>query len=202
MFIVDLKTPGITVNPLWEMSGTRTNEVFYDEVRVPKKYLVGEQNRGWYYMVSALDLERMMTVGSLERGFEELVVYTKTTLKNGVPLFKDQLVRHKLADMAIEISVGRNLVHRVIWQQDNGIIPNYETAVLKLFVSELNQRFIQVALDILGMYGLLKRESKYSVLNGMIERDFRGSFLMSIGGGASEIMRNIIAMKGARLPRR
>jgi alkylation response protein AidB-like acyl-CoA dehydrogenase len=202
MFIVDLKTPGITVNPLWEMSGTRTNEVFYEEVRVPKKYLVGEKNRGWYYMVSAIDLERMMTVGNLERGFEELVAYTKTTLKNGVPLLKDPLVRQKLADIAIEISVGRNLAHRVIWQQDNGIIPNYETAVLKLFVSELNQRFIQVALDILGMCGILKRESKYSVLNGMIERDFRGSFVMSIGGGASEIMRNIIAIKGAGLPRR
>jgi alkylation response protein AidB-like acyl-CoA dehydrogenase len=201
IFIVDLKTLGITVNPLWEMSGTRTNEVFYDDVIVPKKYLVGEKNMGWYYMLSALDLERMMTVSALQRGLEELVLYTKATLKNGVPLIKDSLVRHKLAEMAIEISVGRNLVYRVMWLQDNGIIPNYETAGLKVFVSELHQRFVRVALDILGMHGLLRRESKYSVLDGMMERDFRGSFLMSIGGGTSEIMRNVIAVRGAGLPR-
>ena len=201
MFIVDLKTPGITVSPLWEMSGTRTNEVFYNEVRVPKNYLVGKKNQGWYYMVSAIDLERMMAVGNLERAFKELVIYTKSSLKNGIPLFKNPLVRQKLADMAIEINVARNLVHRVIWLQDKGMIPNYESAILKLFVSELNQRFTQVGLDILGIYGLLRRDSKYSVLNGMIERDFRGSFLMSIGGGTSEIMRNIIALRGVGLPR-
>jgi hypothetical protein len=88
-----------------------------------------------------------------------------------------------------------------MWLQDNGIIPNYETAGLKVFVSELHQRFVRVALDILGMYGLLRRESKYSVLDGMMEQDFRGSFLMSIGGGTSEIMRNVIAVRGAGLPR-
>jgi len=202
MLIIDLKTPGITINPLWEMSDTRTNEVFYNEVRVPKRYLVGEKNRGWYYMVSALDLERMMAVGNLERAFEELIVYAKTTLRNGEPLSKNPLVRQKLADMAIEIDVGRNLVHRVIWLQDKGSIPNYESAILKLFVSELHQRFVQVGLDILGIYGLLRKDSKYSVLNGMIERDFRGSFLMSIGGGTSEIMRNIIALRGVGLPRK
>jgi 3-oxocholest-4-en-26-oyl-CoA dehydrogenase alpha subunit len=201
MFIVDLKLPGITFNPLWEMSGSRTNEVFYDDVHVPKKCLVGEKNRGWYYMVSALDLERMQTVGSLKRAFEELLHYTKVTLKHGVPLFKNQSVRSKLAEMAIEISVGQNLVHRVMWLQDKGIIPNYETAEVKLFVSELHQRFVQIAIDILGMYGLLAKGSKYSVLNGIIERDFKGSFVMSIGGGASEIMRNVIALKGVGLPR-
>jgi 3-oxocholest-4-en-26-oyl-CoA dehydrogenase alpha subunit len=201
MFIVDLKTPGITVNPLWEMSGSRTNEVFYDEVHVPKKCLVGEKNRGWYYMVSALDLERMQTVGTLKKAFEELLHYTKVTLKQGAPLIKNQSVRNKLAEMAIEISVGQNLVHRVMWLQDNGIIPNYETAEVKLFVSELHQRFVQAAIDILGMYGLLARGSRYSVLNGMLERDFKGSFVMSIGGGASEIMRNVIALKGVGLPR-
>jgi 3-oxocholest-4-en-26-oyl-CoA dehydrogenase alpha subunit len=201
MFVVDMKSPGIAVNPLWEMSGTRTNEVFYDDVHVPKQRLVGEKNRGWYYMVSALDLERMMTVGALQRAFDELLFHAKTTIRRGVPLFKDPLIRDKLAEIAIEIGVGRNLVHRVMWLQDQGIIPNYETSGLKLFVSELHQKFVRVALEVLGMNGLLRTNSKYAVLNGMIERDFRASFLMSIGGGASEIMRNVIAIKGAGLPR-
>lgn len=201
LFVVDLKSLGITISPLWEMAGLRTNEVFYDEVRVSKRYLVGEKNQGWYYMVSALDLERMLTVGNLERILEELIDYVKKTLKNGIPLSKDPLVRQKLADIAIEIRVAHNLVRRVIWLQDSEIIPNYETAQSKLFIGELIQHVAQVGLEILGLYGQLRKDSKYSVFKGMMESYFRGSFLNTIGGGTSEIMRNIIALRGLGLPR-
>jgi len=201
IFIVDLKTKGITISPLWEMADMRTNEVFYDDVRVPKEYLVGQKNQGWYYMVSAIDLERMITVRNLERSLEELITYAKNTLKNGIPLSKDPLVRQKLAEVAIEINVARNLVRYVSWLQDKEIIPNCESAILKVFVTEVNQRVAQAGLEILGLYGQLQKESKYSVLNGMMERYFRGSFLLTIGGGTSEIMRNIIAIRGLGLPR-
>ena len=201
LFVVDLKYPGITISPLWEMAGLRTNEVFYDEVRVSKRYLVGEKNRGWYYMASALDLERLLTVGNLERILEELIGYVKKTMKYGMPLSKDPLVRQKLADIAIEIRVAHNLVRRVIWLQDNEIIPNYETAQLKLFIGELIQHVAQVGLEILGLYGQLRKESKYSVLEGLMDCLFRGSFLNTIGGGTSEIQRNIIATRGLGLPR-
>ena len=201
MFIVDLKTPGITINPLWEITDIRTNEVFYNEVRVPKRYMVGEKNHGWYYMVSALDLERVITIGNLEQIFEKLITYAKNTMKNGAPLSKDPLVRQKLADIAIEINVGRNLIRRVVWLQDKGTIPNYEASMLKLFVTELHQRIAETGLEILGLYGQLRKGSKYSVLEGMVERRFRGSFFMTIGGGTSEVMRNIIALRGLKLPR-
>ena len=201
MFIVDLKTPGITISPLWEITDIRTNEVFYDEVRVPKRYMVGEKNHGWYYMVSALDLERVITIGNLEQIFEKLITYAKNTMKNGAPLSKDPLVRQKLADIAIEINVGRNLIRRVVWLQDKGTIPNYEASMLKLFVTELHQRIAETGLEILGLYGQLRKGSKYSVLEGMVERRFRGSFFMTIGGGTSEVMRNIIALRGLKLPR-
>jgi alkylation response protein AidB-like acyl-CoA dehydrogenase len=201
MFIVDLRTPGIRINPLWEITDIRTNEVFYNEVRVPKRYMVGEKNHGWYYMVSALDLERIITIGNLEQIFEKLVTYAKSTMKNGVPLSKDPLVRQKLADIAIEINVGRNLIRRVVWLQDKGTIPNYEASMLKLFVTELHQRIAQASLEILGLYGQLRKGSKYSVFEGMVERRFRGSFFMTIGGGTSEVMRNIIAVRGLKLPR-
>lgn len=164
MFIVDLKTPGITISPLWEITDIRTNEVFYDEVRVPKRYMVGEKNHGWYYMVSALDLERVITIGNLEQIFEKLITYAKNTMKNGAPLSKDPLVRQKLADIAIEINVGRNLIRRVVWLQDKGTIPNYEASMLKLFVTELHQRIAEAGLEILGLYGQLRKGSKYSVL--------------------------------------
>ena len=201
MFIVDLKSPGISISPLWEMADTRTNEVFYDEVRVPKRYLVGEKNMGWYYMAEALDLERMITVGGVERTFEALVTYTKGTLKDGVPLSKDPFVRQKLVDLAVEINIARNLIRQVVWLQDKGTVPTWETALLKVFVCELYQKISREALDIIGLQGQLRKTSKYSVLEGMIERFFRSTFVMTIGGGSSEIMRNIIASRGLGLPR-
>jgi alkylation response protein AidB-like acyl-CoA dehydrogenase len=200
MFVVDLKTPGISLSPLWEMSDMRTNEVFYDEVRVPKQCLVGEENRGWYYIVEALDLERLLTVGALERTLKEIIEYTQNTLINGKLLSEDPLTRQRLADMAIEIRVARNLVRRVVWLQDKGTVPNVEAAILKAFVCEVYQRVVEKGLEILGLYGLLRKNSKYSVLEGMIERLFRASFVLTIGGGSSEIMRNIIAKRGLRLP--
>ncbi len=201
MFIVDLQSPRISISPLWEMADTRTNEVFYDGVRVPKRYLVGEKDMGWYYMAEALDLERMITVGGVERTFEELVTYAKTTLKNGVPLSKDPLVRQKLADLAVEINIARNLIRQVVWLQDKGKVPTWETALLKVFVCELYQKISREALDIVGMQGQLRRASKHSVHEGMLERFFRSTFVMTIGGGSSEIMRNIIATRGLGLPR-
>jgi hypothetical protein len=201
MFIVDLKSPGITINPLWEMADTRTNEIFYDEVRVPKRYLVGEKNMGWYYMTEALDLERMLTIGGVEKTFDDLLTYTKNTFRKGAALSEDPLVRHKLADLAIEISIARNLIRQVVWLEDKEIIPSYESAALKLFVSELYQKLGQTGLEILGLYGQLRKSSKYSVLEGRMERFFRASFIITIGAGTSEILRNIIATRGLGLPR-
>lgn len=201
MFVVDLKTPGISISPLWEMSDTRTNQVFYDDVRVPKKYLVGEKNRGWYYMASALELERILTISGAERTLDDLIYYTKNTLKNGVPLSKDPVVRQKLAEMAIEINVGHNLIRRVVSLLDKEIVPKYEASLLKLYVSEVIQRMARIGMEVIGPYSLLRKDSKYVLLEGRIERQFRASFVLTIGGGSSEIMRNVIALRGLGLPK-
>ena len=201
MFIVDLKSRGITLKPLWEISGMRTNEVFYDEVRVSKRYLVGEKNRGFYYMASALDLERLITVGGLQRMYDELVAYTKEVSCNGTLLCKNLLVRQKLAELFIEISVTRNFARQVAWLQDKEMPLSYESAALKLFASELHQRVTNTGLQIMGLYGQLQRGSKWVALNGLMEREYRGAFLTTIGGGSSEIMKNVIALRGLGLPR-
>jgi alkylation response protein AidB-like acyl-CoA dehydrogenase len=201
MFIVDLKTPGITLNPMWEISDTRTNEVFYDEVRVPKKYLVGEKDMGWDYMTEALNRERVFVIGTVERTFGQLVTYAKTTLKNGAPLCKDPYVRQKLVDLAIEMNVARNLIRYVVWLQDKDKVPGEETSILKLFVCDLYQKIARAGLEILGPYGQLRKNSKYAVLEGAMEHFFRGTYVMTIGAGTSEIMRNVIATRGLGLPR-
>jgi len=107
MFIVDMNSPGITINPMWGMGGVRTNEVFYDDVKVPASRLVGEENKGWEYLGAALAFERNWQMGYMMHQYEDFLEYCKTTLRDGKPLIEDPLVRENLAQMAIDLEVGR-----------------------------------------------------------------------------------------------
>lgn len=201
LFIVDLSSLGITVRPMWTVGGTRTNEVFYDSVRVPKKNLVGEKNRGFYHIATALDFERGFAVAGLRRDLERLVEYAQQTERDGKLLAHDPLVRQRLAEMAIEVEVAHGFAYRVAWMQTKGVVPNYETTELKLFASEFRQRLNNVGLQIMQLYGLLQTESKWVALRGDIEHRYRDDLMLTIAGGTSEIMRNIIATRGLGLPR-
>ncbi|MBI2846969.1 MAG: acyl-CoA dehydrogenase family protein, partial [Chloroflexi bacterium] len=157
ILLVDLKSPGITVRPLWTMAGGRFNEVYFDSLRVPKRNLVGEKNRGWYVLMANLDFER----SGIERVTEnllvlqELVRYVNETKRNGRPLAQNPLVRQRLAELAIEFQAGRMLSYRVAWLQSKGVVPNYEASMAKAFGSELGQRVAHVGMQILGLYGQL-----------------------------------------------
>jgi len=197
LFIVDMDSPGITIRPLWTLGGMRTNEVFYDNVLVPKKNLVGEKNRGFYYILTALEFERTLSVGGLRRAFEELVDYVKER-----PALKDDLlIRQRIAQIGTELEVAKLFVYRLAWLQSRRIAANYEAAALKLFGSELWQRLANSAMDILGLHGRLQSNSKWAPLNGSVERRCRESLFLTFAGGTSEVMRNIIATRGLGLPR-
>jgi alkylation response protein AidB-like acyl-CoA dehydrogenase len=197
LLIVDLGTPGISVSPIWTVGGTRTNEIFYDNVKVPKENLVGEPNHGFYYILEALDYERISTVAGLQRDFQEILIYVKASNKS-----KEELTRQKLAELAIEIESARLLALRVAWMLDNDKIPNYEAAMLKMVVTETEQKMVNTAMQIFGQYGQLQKGSKRAVLDGKFERNYRDSLENLITRGTSEIMRNIIAQRGLGLPRK
>ncbi|OGO03271.1 MAG: hypothetical protein A2Y72_01060 [Chloroflexi bacterium RBG_13_53_26] len=197
LFIVDLSSPGITLRPLWGIDGTRTNEVFYDNVVVPKKNLVGEKNRGFYYTVTALEFERVLSVGRLTKIFEELVDYVKMTPS----LKENSLVRQKLAQIATEIEVAKLFVYRLAWLQTRRTVANYEAAASKLFSSELSQRMAATGMEIMGLLGLLQKDSGRAPMHGKFEYLVRETLLNTIAGGTSEVMRNIIATRGLDLPR-
>ena len=196
LFVVDLKTPGITIRPIWTVGATRTNEVFYDNVQVLKTALVGEINRGFYYILEALDYERISTVTGLERDFQEIVEYVKRIGKG-----RDPIIRQKLANLAIEINSAKLLALRVAWMLNNRQVPNYEAAMLKLLVSETEQRLVNTAMQIFGLYGQIQEGSDWAQLNGKYERIYRDSLESLITRGTSEIMRNVIAGRGLGLPR-
>lgn len=196
LFIVNLNTPGVTISPIWTFGGERTNYVFYDDVKVSRENLVGQKNRGFYYILEALNRERITPVGSIRRKLEQLIAYAKENSKS-----KDPLIRQKIAELAIEVEGARLLALRVAWMLNKGVTPTYEAGMLKMFASELEQRLINTAMQLLGLQGQLQRGSKWAMLNGNFEHDYRCSVMNLITRGTSEIMRNTIAQRGFGLPR-
>jgi 3-oxocholest-4-en-26-oyl-CoA dehydrogenase alpha subunit len=200
MMIVDFKSPGITVRPMVTLAGWQTNEVYYDEVVVPKKSLVGEMNKGFYYLMAALDYERMFPSGGYQRLFEEVVEYARQTIVGGRPLSKNPLVRQKLAQAATELEAGRLLYYSLAHILDSGQIPNYQSSMQKIFATETAQRLTNSFMEIMGLYGQLKRGSKWAAMEGRVEHFNRWSIVETIYGGTNEIQRNIIALRGLGLP--
>ncbi len=204
MFIVDMKTPGITVRPLINILNRHSfNEVFFDDVHIPKDNLVGQKNNGWYQLVIALDYERSSvgTAAAQQRIIEELVKYAKETKRNGEPIANDPLIRNELAEMAVENEVLRMMCYRIAWMYSKNLHPSYESSMAMIFGSEVMRRLANVGMRILGHYGELDRDSKWAPLNAGIMRMYLCSVSIGVGGGSNEIQRSIIAMRGLGLPR-
>lgn len=200
-FLVNMRTPGVAVRPLANlMSGRAFNQVFLDNVRVPRANLVGEENRGWYVAATTLDFERsgINRVTWARRQFEEVVELCRGRDTAGLARQADRI---RLAELAIEIETARLLCYRVAWLQSRGKVPNYEASMAKLYGSEVINRFASVALGLLGPAGQLEPGSPWAPLRGRIERTYLASVSYTIAGGTSEIQRNIIATRGLGLPR-
>ena len=202
-FILDMKSPGVEVRPLYNLGNSHEfNEVFFDNVRISKDNVIGEENRGWYGAVTTLDFERS-SIGSatgMKQHVEELFEYAKAHADDPTSTLKtNPMLRYELADRMIETEVARMLSYRVASMQNRGLIPNYEASSLKLFSTELNQRIAKTAVHILGLYGQLGGDTAPN--RGRWLSNFLRSAAFTIEGGTSEIQRNIIAQRGLSLPR-
>ena len=204
-FLIDMKTPGITIRPMINLTGGHDqNEVFFDDVRIPADTLVGEENRGWYQIASSLDSARSSVprFTTAKRLLDTIAKYLKETNgPNGYVLAKDPVVRSKLAELAIEIEVGRFLGYQSVSLQYQGVPSEKEASASKIMGTELLQRLTNAAMNILGLYGQIKHGSKHAPLLGQIEFFYKESVYYTIGFGTSEINRNIIAGRGLDLPR-
>jgi alkylation response protein AidB-like acyl-CoA dehydrogenase len=203
MFIVDMKTPGITVSELDTMWDYSLYEVFFDNVRVPKSAVVGELNHGWQYLTVALDHERVFMGGVValhRRLFEDIVQYAKTTYRNGKLISEDPIIRQRLAQLAIDLEVGRLFAYRVAWLLGKGTIPFAEASMTKIFTSELERRLANTAMQILGLYGPLDKGAR-APFDGYIGWEYKFSLMQAVGGGSNEIERILIAIAGLGLPR-
>jgi alkylation response protein AidB-like acyl-CoA dehydrogenase len=202
-FLVDMKSPGITVRPLVNIAGQADfNEVFLDNVRVPKENLLGEENRGWYLATTTLDFERsnIATTTNLVLMVSDLANWAaEHTNEPEFSLARRPALRYEIADRTVEAEIASLMSYRVISMQTAGQIPNKESSVAKLYSSELEQRVASTALKTLGLHGQLMDDG--APLDGKVSRMYLYSVALTIGGGTSEIQRNIIAMRGLGMPR-
>jgi len=201
--LIDMKTPGITIRPLYYMNMSHIyNEVFFDDVRVPVRNLVGEENKGWRVTRALANSERsgLNTIMELVRQLDDLVDYCNKTEVNGEPLARNLLIRNKLAGMACEVEAARTLAYRVAWLQSQGKLGALESSAVKIFSGEVGQRMAFFAAELLGPYAQVK-SSKWAPLRGYYEERYQGCFGANIAMGTNEIQRNIIAWEGLALPR-
>jgi alkylation response protein AidB-like acyl-CoA dehydrogenase len=205
-FLLDFTTPGITLQPLVQMTGAAGfNQVFFDNVRVPARNVVGEVNRGWYVGTTTLDYERSGVGAAItaRKSVERLARYARDTKdKDFNTLLRNPKVRLEMADRMVECNVLEMLVYRILHLQNVGMIPNYEASMGKLYRSELNQRIAATAMKLIGLYGLsYDNQSAYSPNRAQYSRTYLSSVSGTIAAGTSEIQRNIIAQRGFGLPR-
>jgi alkylation response protein AidB-like acyl-CoA dehydrogenase len=205
MLLVDLKSPGIQIQPLIDMSGRHVfNQEYFDNVRVPVKNRVGEENRGWYVGATLLDFERSGIAGSigLRHQVDDLLNFTREAAKSGsVPVRVTAAIKAELAERSIEAEISKLICYRIISMQKRGQVPNYEASMNKNFRAEAGQRLAQTGMKVIGMYGNVYGDHPLAPQKGRLSRSYLSSVSATIAAGTSEINRNVIATRGLGLPR-
>ena len=202
--LMDKTTPGLQIRPLIDMSSRHHfNETFFEDVRVPVRNRVGEENRGWYVGMTLLDFERSNITGAVngKRTLDRLTAFLKTAEgKAKSPGAKAN--RLAVADRYIEVDVMFNFSFRIISMQNRGMVPNYEASVSKLFNSEMNQKIALTGTRVFGLYAnIYDGKDERAPLGASMSTNYLRSVSSTIAAGTSEIQRNIIATRGLGLPR-
>lgn len=205
VFNVDLTTPGVERRPIIYMNGMHiVNEVFFTDVRIPVEERVGPENEGWKLTRVSMNHERSGagSYAGAKRTFERILDYAKNTMRDGKPLTEVPSVRRKLAKMWMDIEIGRSLSYKIAALQAGGnmVFSPAAASETKVFSSELRQRMVSEATEIMGLYGQLE-PSEWAPLNGAMCDGYQVSIGSTICAGSNEIQRNLIAWVGLDLPR-
>jgi alkylation response protein AidB-like acyl-CoA dehydrogenase len=202
--LIDMKSQGITVRPLVQMTGDAGfNEVFFEDVRVPRENLVGELNQGWMVANATLFHERNM-LGSTTRTqlmMQNLIRLARTHQRYGKPAAEDPIMRQKLSDLLTRVEAMKYHSLRQLTDVINGRKPGVGAMVNKLVGTELNHDICAFALEIMNSYAPLKRGADHAIDNGMWQYEFMFTLGLIIGGGTSQIQKNIISERGLGMPK-
>jgi len=204
LFLLPMDAPGLEIQSMPTIGKDTTNQVFFTDVFVGDDYLVGERGRGFRYISEALDLERftMFTFSPIEDRTKLLCRYVAEATRDGEPLKNDPVIRQQIAQLVTQTEVARVLGLRFVAESmKDGKPPTVESSKYKLTATQLSQRTANVALDIMGAAGQIQVDTEDAPLAGRFEGTYRCTVVETIGGGASEIQKNIIARRGLGLPR-
>jgi alkylation response protein AidB-like acyl-CoA dehydrogenase len=204
VFLVPMNHPNITVKAIWTMGDERTNEVYLDDVFVPDEYVVGDLNKGFQYISEALDLERftLFTYSPTAQRLDLLTEYVKGATRDGEPMKDDSVVRSKVAQLHTEAEVARVLgLKFVAASTAGGAPPTSEASEYKLFTTEFSRRLANASMDLAGPGGQLRVHTEAAPMVGRSESTYRYTVIDTIGGGSSEIQKNILARRKLGLPK-
>jgi alkylation response protein AidB-like acyl-CoA dehydrogenase len=208
LMLVPLDQEGVEIRGIWTMGDERTNEVFINDVFVPDEYVVGEVGKGFQYISQALDLERftMFTFRPIKQRLEVLCEHVRTATRDGQALKDDPVVRSRIAQLVTDAAVARVMGLTVVDESvrshaEGGPPPTVASSQYKLFATEYSRRLADASMDLAGPGSQLRVRTPEAPLAGRAESTYRYTVIDTIGGGASEIQKNIIARRGLGLPK-
>jgi len=203
VFIVPLNAPGVQVQNVASWGDHMLNDVFFQDVRIPRNHLIGGVDQGWSIVMGAVSGERAFVglAHSLRSIVDELIEYCRTASFDGQTLASRPEVRLGLARIEMELELAHLTSLDIASRVDAGQAPDPEALGLKIFTSELRSRVADFALRVLGLPGLLRREEADAPLQGNMELLYRRAPLFRLGVGANEVLRDVVAQRGLGLPR-
>jgi len=204
MFVVDMKTPGVSVEPMDLLSSHDINTTFFDDVRVPAKYLVGGENRGWKLITSQLNHERVTicSPGMLEGTFDGVLRWARETKRaDGTRVIDQEWVQTNLARVWAGLGVLRLSNWKVAWDATRGRMAAQDASAVKVFGTEFYMEAVGLMMEVMGPRGYLSRGSPEAVLVGQLENLYRSLLILTFGGGTNEVQRDLIGLFGLGLPR-
>ncbi len=202
--IVDMKAPGITVDPLNLLSSHNINATFYDDVRVPVENVVGGENNGWGLIMNQLNHERvtLCSSGLLEQAYQEVRAWAQqSTGADGRRVIDHEWVRLNLARVHAGVEFLRLINWKVAWTATHAPLDVSDASTIKIFGTEFYLEAFRLMMEILGPRAYLDRTSVGAILEGRLEMYYRSLLILTFGGGTNEIQRDLIAMFGLGLPR-
>ncbi|MFD0825964.1 acyl-CoA dehydrogenase family protein [Neobacillus sp. M.A.Huq-85] len=204
MFIVPNDAPGLTMTSQYTWGDHTTNEVFFDQVRVPKDHLIGEINGGWKILTSALDFERVMMgeVAVPRRAYDDTVKFAATTELDGELIMDRPDVISKLAELEIDLEIGQLFGYQAASKLDEGVDLSADASMMKVYATELYTKVSDLGTQMMEAYGQLNWQNEAAPAGGTVEHIYRLAPFHRFGGGTNEVQRNIVAQRGLGLPRK
>jgi alkylation response protein AidB-like acyl-CoA dehydrogenase len=204
IIIVPTNTPGFSVKPIENFGGMNTNITYYEDVRVPAKYLVGEENGGWGLITNQLNHERvtLCSSGIIERHLHDVRKWAQDTeLADGRRVIDQEWVQIHLARVHAKLEFLKLANWKVAWDATSGAaLQPANASVIKVFGTEFYLEAARLMLEVLGTSAPLRRGSPGAVLKGRIEQMVRGMHILTFGGGVNEMQRDLITLFGLGMP--